>query len=144
MNMFLRKSKNNSDIILLTPKYKDHLYDITSLVELFIEKSKLKNGFVNIHVKSCTAAIMIQENGDNSAKKDILKFLNQLTTSENWGLDKNNKNSKAYLKASLIGPSKIVPVIDKKLVLSFSQKIFFCEFDGPDLQREIILSAFLN
>jgi secondary thiamine-phosphate synthase enzyme len=142
--MFFRPKNCFQDFIQLKPKYKDHLYDITSLVELSIESSKLKNGLVNIHIKSCTAAIMIQENGDNAAKKDILKFLHDIIPQGKWELDLNNKNGQAYLKSALIGSNKTVPFINKRLAFSENQRIFLCEFDNPGLNREIIVTISRN
>jgi len=39
-------------------------------------------------------------------------------------------NSDAHIKTSLAGPSQIIIIDDRKLLLGTWQAIFFCEFDG--------------
>lgn len=45
-------------------------------------------------------------------------------------------NSRAHVKAAMIGSSVSVPIVDKGLYLGTWQGIYFCEFDGPR-QRKI-------
>lgn len=139
--MFLKR-KTTSETILFRPKYKDHLYDITSLVELYIENYNYKNGVVNIHIKSCTSAILINENGDSNFKKDLILLLSNIIQLGNT--NNHNLNSDASIKSALIGPSKCIPFAGKKLSLSANQRIFFCEFDTPDIDREIIITPIRN
>ncbi len=44
------------------------LYDITAAVREFVEHTGLAEGLVNIYVRGATAAIMIQENWDDSVR----------------------------------------------------------------------------
>ncbi len=47
-------------------------------------------------------------------------------------------NSDAHIKASLMGFSCLVPVVDGRLALGTWQGIYFCEFDGPRRRKLLI------
>ena len=141
--MFLKK-RYSSRKLNFTAKYGNRLYDITSLIELLVENSRLKNGLINVHIQASTAAILIQENGETRVKKDIIHFLQNLIQSNLINQSDQDNYNDAHLKAALIGPSKTVPIIKGKLALSKCQRIFLCEFDGPNIEREILITPFQN
>jgi secondary thiamine-phosphate synthase enzyme len=136
--IFIRKNRKSKSI-KFTPKIGNTLYDITSLIELSISNFKLKNGLINLHVRASTAAILIQENGESRVKRDIVHFLYNMVQNND-----DHKTNIAHLKAALIGPSKTIPIIKGKLALSKCQKIFICEFDVPNIEREILITPFHN
>jgi secondary thiamine-phosphate synthase enzyme len=83
---------------------------------------------------------MIQENWDDSVQQDVVNLLKKLIPNGVWLHDAQDGNGDAHLKAGIVGPSETVPIIDGKLGLSTWQNIFFCEFDGPRSQRNVILT----
>ena len=103
-------------------------------------KNKIKHGIVNVYAQGATAAIMIQENWDNSVQNDVINLLKRLIPSGIWEHDSQDNNGDAHLKAGIIGPSETIPIINGKMGLSTWQNIFFCEFDGPRSNRKIVLS----
>ena len=128
-------------IITLTTDRKSGLYDITREVEEIIRNSKVQNGIVSVYARGSTAAIMIQENWDQSVQNDVVTLLNRMIPSGVWEHDRQDNNGDAHLKAGLVGPSESIPVIDGKSGLSTWQNIFFCEFDGPRDKREIVVTV---
>jgi len=128
-------------IITLTTDRKCGLYDITGEVEEIIRNSKVQNGIVSVYARGSTAAIMIQENWDQSVQNDVVTLLNRMIPSGVWEHDRQDNNGDAHLKAGLVGPSESIPVIDGKPGLSTWQNIFFCEFDGPRDKREIVVTV---
>ena len=116
------------------------LYDISADVISIIKKSKVQNGLVNIYAQGATAAIMIQENWDDSVQNDVVNLLKKLIPKGVWQHDLQDGNGDAHLKSGLIGPSETLPIIDGKPALSTWQNIFFCEFDGPRSIRKIAIT----
>ncbi len=116
------------------------LYDITQVVEKIISDSSVQTGMVNVYAQGATAAIMIQENWDESVQTDVITLLNKLIPSGIWEHDKQDGNGDAHLKAGIVGPSETIPIINGKIGLSTWQNIFFCEFDGPRHQRNIVVT----
>ena len=127
-------------IITLRTDQQNGLYDITSKVVSIIKTSKVQNGIASVYARGSTAAIMIQENWDQSVQNDVITLLKKLIPSGIWEHDRQDNNGDAHLKAGLIGPSETIPIIDNNPGLSTWQNIFLCEFDGPRQQREIVVT----
>lgn len=117
------------------------LYDITAAVQEIVSKNNLQSGIVNVYAQGATAAIMIQENWDESVQTDVVNLLNKLIPSGVWEHDKQDGNGDAHLKAGIVGPSETIPIINGKMGLSTWQNIFFCEFDGPRQSRTIVVTC---
>jgi secondary thiamine-phosphate synthase enzyme len=127
-------------IISIRTDKKNGLYDITADVVSLIKESKVRNGIASVYVRGSTAAVMIQENWDQSVQNDVVTLLSRMIPSGIWEHDRQDDNGDAHLKAGLIGPSETIPVIDSSPGLSTWQNIFLCEFDGPRERREIVVS----
>ncbi len=114
------------------------LYDITRQVEDMVSQCNVKSGTVNVYARGATAAIMIQENWDDSVQTDVVNLLAKLIPNGVWLHDTQDGNGDSHLKAGIVGPSETIPIINGKMGLSTWQNIFFCEFDGPREKREIV------
>ena len=128
-------------ITIITDKH-NGLYDITPQVEDLVKESNVKAGMVNVYAQGATAAIMIQENWDDSVQKDVVNLLKKIIPNGVWLHDQQDGNGDAHLKAGIVGPSENIPIIDGKMGLSTWQNIFFCEFDGPHKKRQIVVTIF--
>ncbi|MCF8228750.1 MAG: secondary thiamine-phosphate synthase enzyme YjbQ [Bacteroidales bacterium] len=120
------------------------LYDITKQVEGIVKGSGIQSGVVNVYVQGATAAIMIQENWDDSVQTDVVNLLKKLIPNGVWLHDQQDGNGDAHLKAGIVGPSETIPIADGKMGLSTWQNIFVCEFDGPRDRRNILVTIIKN
>jgi secondary thiamine-phosphate synthase enzyme len=118
------------------------LYDITSEIEQVVKQSRVHSGLVHVYVRGATAAMMIQENWDESVQNDVIALLRKLIPSGVWEHDRQDNNGDAHLKAGLVGPGETIPIMNGKLGLSTWQNIFLCEFDGPRSQREVVVTIY--
>jgi secondary thiamine-phosphate synthase enzyme len=128
-------------IITLTTGKKNGLFDITTQVREIVKESGVSTGLVSVYARGSTAAIMIQENWDQSVQNDVITLLNRLIPSGIWEHDRQDNNGDAHLKAGIVGASETIPVIDGETGLSTWQNIFFCEFDGPRSRREVVVTV---
>jgi secondary thiamine-phosphate synthase enzyme len=119
---------------------REGLYDITRDVAAFVEASKVETGIVSVYVRGATAAIMIQENWDESVQADVVNLFRKLIPQGVWQHDLQDGNGDAHLKAGVVGPSETIPIMGGRLGLSQWQNIFMCEFDGPRDSREIVVT----
>ncbi len=124
-------------ITLSTPK-REILVDITDQVQAMVARSGIQDGVACLYAQGATAALMIQENWDESVQTDVVNLLRKLIPRGVWLHDAQDGNGDAHLKAGLVGPSEVIPVIKGKLGLSTWQNIFFCEFDGPRAERRVV------
>jgi len=128
-------------IIQISTHAHNDLVDITPEVKSIVAASGIRNGLVNVYAQGATAAIMIQENWDRSVQNDVITLLKRLIPAGVWEHDRQDNNGDAHLKAGLVGPQETIPLIDGGLGLSTWQNIFFCEFDGPRSQRNIVVTV---
>lgn len=129
------------EVIHLTSNKREMLVDVTDHVKAVVLKSGIQNGLVSVYAQGATAAIMIQENWDDSVQTDVVNFLRQIIPKGVWLHDHQDGNGDSHLKAGLVGPSETIPLIDGLLGLSTWQNIFFCEFDGPRNDRKVICTV---
>lgn len=127
-------------IIHTSSSSREELIDITKQVEGVVQRTQVQDGVACLYAQGATAAIMIQENWDDSIRLDVVDCLQQLIPQGVWQHDKQDGNGDAHLKAGIVGPSEVIPIIKGKLGLSTWQNIFFCDFDGPREQRTIIVT----
>lgn len=128
------------EIIQISTDKHNGLFDITSKIESVVTGSNINTGIINIYVQGATAAIMIQENWDNSVQNDVITLFNKLIPQGVWEHDAQDNNGDSHLKAGIVGPSETIPIINGKIGLSTWQNIFLCEFDGPRNKRDIVIT----
>jgi secondary thiamine-phosphate synthase enzyme len=126
------------ETITLQTHQREILIDITPMVEGLVQGSGISNGIVNIYAQGATAAIMIQENWDESVQTDVVDLLRTMIPKGVWQHDAQDGNGDSHLKSGLVGPSETIPIIDGRLGLSTWQNVFFCEFDGPRSDRRVL------
>ena len=129
------------EIIHLETTARETLVDITDQVRAVAGHSGIHDGLVSVYAQGATAAIMIQENWDESVQTDVVNFLGRLIPKGVWLHDAQDGNGDSHLKSGLVGPSETVPLIDGQLGLSTWQNIFFCEFDGPRSDRSVVVTV---
>ena len=129
------------DTIQLSTRHRETLVDITPQVARLLAQSQVRDGLVHVYAQGATAAIMIQENWDESVQTDVVNLLAKLIPRGVWQHDQQDGNGDSHLKSGLVGPSETIPVIDGQLGLSRWQNIFFCEFDGPRPDRQVVVTV---
>ena len=127
-------------VITIPTDRKNGLYDITARVAAIIKESKVRTGIASVYARGSTAAIMIQENWDQSVQNDVITLLGRIIPSGIWEHDHQDNNGDAHLKAGIVGASETIPIVAGSAGLSTWQNIFLCEFDGPRNQREVVVT----
>ena len=127
--MFISKGEIMKYISLKSGRH-DEMIDISNEVQRLLVVSDFKDGAVLLFCPHTTAGLTINEGTDPAVKDDLIDCLAGLIPWDRiYGHAEGN--SPAHVKASLMGPSLMVPVEEGRLVLGQWQRIFFCEFDGP-------------
>ena len=93
------------------------------------------SGCALIYCPHTTAGLTINENADPDVVGDLLAQLDRTIPWNAPHYRHSEGNSAAHLKASLVGSSLSVPVIDGRFALGTWQGVYFCEFDGPRQRR---------
>jgi len=118
---------------------KDEVIDLTDRVQDIVSKSGVENGLACIFVAGSTAAITTVE-FEPGLVKDLNETMDRLYPKgidyehhKRWG----DGNGHSHVRASLLGPSLTVPIVDGKLLLGTWQQIVFLEFDNKPRSREV-------
>ena len=106
------------ETITLKSTKREELIDITEATRVVLEQSAIQNGIMHVYAQGATAALMIQENWDDSVPLDVVNLLRTLIPPGVWLHDAQDGNGDSHLKAGLVGPSEAIPIIDGQLGLS--------------------------
>ncbi len=110
--------------------------DVTDRVKAIVEKSGVARGLCQVMVLHSTAAIVVNEVADPNIGRDVIGALGALVPTRNdWLHDRIDDNAHSHVKASLLGPSELLPVEGGALLLGQWQGIWLFEFDGPRTRR---------
>lgn len=118
----------------ISTNQKEEVVDISEKIREFVKGRSGKA--VLVYCPHTTAGILINENYDPDVQKDILKFFKDSVPETGW--KHGEGNSPAHIKSSLIGVSKVIPIVDEKLGLGRWQGIGFAEFDGPRKRKVVV------
>ena len=117
------------------------IIDITSDVSNELNRSGLYVGIVLVFVAGSTAAISTIEYEPGLV--DDLKSIWQKLVPANVSYEHDSRwgdgNGHAHIRASLLGPSLVVPFQDKHLLLGTWQQIVLIDFDNRPRSRQVIL-----
>ncbi len=114
------------------------LIQITDKVKEEVEKTKIKDGTVNIYTPHATGAIIINESADPAMRQDILDKLKQLfPKAAGYKHDQIDNNAHSHLMSTFLGCNETVPLEKGEMKMGTWQDISFVETDGPRKQRKI-------
>ncbi|MCE4610496.1 MAG: secondary thiamine-phosphate synthase enzyme YjbQ [Desulfurococcales archaeon] len=117
------------------------LVDITRKVEEVVERSKVKEGFVQVFVPHATAAIIANEH-EPRLLQDIIEAIKTLAPPDKpWKHNEIDNNAHAHIAASIIGPSRSFPIAGGQVIRGTWQNIMLVELDGPRVRRVIVTVA---
>jgi len=120
--------------LTVATQHRDQMVDITRDVTAILEASQVREGTVTVFVPHTTAGVTINEDADPAVRADLEMALDRIVPGD-LPYRHAEGNSDAHTKASLMGSSVTVPVVDGALQLGTWQGIYFAEFDGPRRRR---------
>ena len=127
------------DIKIHTQKTQE-MVDITAQVTEVVRQAGVRTGLCLVYVPHATAAVVINENADPNVCLDTLDALGRMVPEGAWRHDRVDNNAAAHIKATILGPSEMVPVRDGNLQLGTWQSLMLVEFDGPR-ERTLIVEV---
>jgi secondary thiamine-phosphate synthase enzyme len=127
-----------TQVLKARSRQREELVEITDEVRARLREAGAGEGLCALFVRHTTAGLTVNENADPDVPRDMLLALRTLVPQHGMGFRHGEENSDAHIKASLTGPSVIVPFQNNELLLGRWQGIFLCEFDGPR-EREVVM-----
>jgi secondary thiamine-phosphate synthase enzyme len=122
---------------------KTDLIDITREVSARIRDTDIAEGSVLLFVPGSTAALTTIEY-ESGVIEDLKETIARLVPENlhyrhdaRWG----DGNGYSHVRAALLGPSLMVPVIEGKLVLGTWQQLILCDFDNRPRKRQVVIQV---
>ena len=119
------------------------LHDVTRQINTVINHSDINQGLCTVFVQHTSASLIIQENADPSAKRDLENWLNRLVV-ENDPLYthtlEGTDDMPAHIKSSTIGCSLTVPVSQGSLAMGTWQGVYLNEHRNRGGSRTLLLT----
>lgn len=130
-----------SHTIELDTKGNAQVVNITDHVANALAGGDIQNGTVTVFVVGSTAGVTTTEFEPGLALHDLAAFFERIAPEnddyrheETW----HDDNGHSHVRASLLGPSLTVPVVDGKMTLGTWQQIVLIDFDTRPRRRRVI------
>ncbi|HTZ40673.1 MAG TPA: secondary thiamine-phosphate synthase enzyme YjbQ [Syntrophales bacterium] len=122
---------------------KTDLFDITGEVSAQVRESGIVEGSVLVFVPGSTAALTTIEY-ESGVIEDLKEAIASLAPENlnyrhdaRWG----DGNGYAHVRAALLGPSLMVPILSGKLALGTWQQMILCDFDNRPRKRQVVVQV---
>jgi secondary thiamine-phosphate synthase enzyme len=127
-----------TDYLTMKTRQRKELVNITEEIGDFVEKSKIREGFVLVSAMHITAGVFVNDE-ESGLKRDIMALLERLAPVGDYEHHKTGEdNGDAHLKRMLVNHQVILPVTKGKLDLGPWEQVFYAEFDGQREKRIIL------
>jgi secondary thiamine-phosphate synthase enzyme len=118
--------------------------EITDEVARAIAHSGIRDGIVTVFVRHTSASLVIMENADPSARRDLETFFEKLVPeSTPWFIHtlEGPDDMPSHIRMALTRTSETVPIHDGCMTLGTWQGIFLFEHRCAPHQREIAITV---
>ncbi len=117
------------------------IFDITGDVRMAVERSGCEAGVATLFVPGSTGALTTVEY-EPGLVHDITAFFDRIIPVDmDYGHERmwHDGNGHSHVRASLLGPSLSVPIVDGELTLGTWQQIILIDFDNKTRTRKVIV-----
>jgi secondary thiamine-phosphate synthase enzyme len=91
-------------------------FDITARVREIAARGGVAHGMCHVMALHSTMAVVVNETADPNIGRDVIRALGALVPTKNdWLHDRKDDNAHAHVKASLLGASEQIPIVDGAL-----------------------------
>ena len=118
--------------------------EITRQIEELVARSGIGSGMVTVFVKHTSASLVIMENADPSARRDLETFFEKLVPENTpWFVHtlEGPDDMPSHIRMALTRTSEVIPIIGGRMALGTWQGIFLFEHRRAPHHREIAVSV---
>jgi len=118
-------------------------YEITQQLSELLVESGLSNGTLTVFCQHTSCSLVIMENADPSARRDLEYFLNKLVPENDPGFEhtlEGPDDMPSHIKMALTRTSEVVPFASGRLCLGTWQGVFLWEHRKAAHSRKLVLS----
>jgi secondary thiamine-phosphate synthase enzyme len=118
-------------------------YEITGQVAAAVAASAVRCGTVTVFVRHTSCSLIIVENADPTARRDLEEFFERLVPENTPYFEhtaEGGDDSTSHIRSVLTRSSEVIPIVDGRMQLGTWQGIFLFEHRRAPHRREIVLS----
>jgi secondary thiamine-phosphate synthase enzyme len=118
------------------------LHTFTPQIAALIDRRAITEGLCTLFIQHTSASLLIQENYDPAAKRDLEQWLNRLVPEQDplyTHTSEGADDMPAHIKAALTSTSLSIPIIDRQLALGTWQGVYLWEHRHYRGQRKVIV-----
>ena len=118
--------------------------EITREVAAVVASSGVRVGAATIFVRHTSASLVIMENADPAARRDLEEFFERLVPEDTpWftHTEEGSDDMPSHIRMALTRTSEVVPILESRLVLGTWQGVFLFEHRRASHRREIVVSV---
>lgn len=107
------------------------------------ELARLRTGMLQVFILHTSASLTLNENASPEVLRDFERVFNRLAPEGERGIEhtlEGPDDMPAHIKASLLGPSLLLPVREGRLLLGTWQGIYLCEHRNHGGARRVALT----
>ena len=120
------------------------LYEITERVERAVSRAKINEGLVSVFCQHTSCSLVVMENADPSARRDLEAWLNRLVPENDRNFThtlEGPDDMPSHIKMALTRTSEVIPIKDGRLCLGTWQGIFLWEHRRHAHSRTVIVTV---
>lgn len=118
-------------------------HEVTAEVSAALKESGLKAGTLTVFCQHTSCSLVIMENADPSARRDLHYFMNKLVPENDPGFHHTLEGSDdmpSHIKMALTRTAEIIPFDNGTLCLGTWQGLFLWEHRSAPHTRRLVLS----
>jgi secondary thiamine-phosphate synthase enzyme len=120
------------------------LYEITDEVQSKIDRFGVRSGTATVLVQHTSCSVIIMENADPSARRDLEGFFDRLVPEDADYFTHGSEGSDdmpSHIRMVLTRTSETVPILDGKMQLGTWQGIFLFEHRRAPHRRKVVVTV---
>ena len=119
------------------------LYEITDDVQAKVDRCDVRNGTVTIFVQHTSCSLVVMENADPTARRDLEAFFDRLVPEDADYFTHGSEGSDdmpSHIRMTLTRTSETLPIVDGKMQLGTWQGVFLFEHRRAPHRRKILIT----
>jgi secondary thiamine-phosphate synthase enzyme len=120
------------------------LYEITDEVQSKIDKCGVRNGTATVFVQHTSCSVIIMENADPTARRDLEEFFDRLVPEDAdyfTHASEGSDDMPSHIRMVLTRTSETVPIVNGKMQLGTWQGIFLFEHRRAPHRRKASITV---
>jgi secondary thiamine-phosphate synthase enzyme len=118
--------------------------EITREIAGIVTRSGVRTGNVTVFVRHTSASLVIMENADPSARRDLELFFDKLVPENTpWFIhtQEGPDDMPSHIRMALTRTSEVIPIMDGRMMLGTWQGVFLFEHRRDPHRREVAVSV---